>query len=145
MTMASGIYGPFIRDAITNAKAFALNASDTVKWQPVADAYTPDFDVHDEEADITNEVTGTGYTTGGEALGSPTFTIASGIAKFDGTDVSLPTTTLSSIEGVVLFDDTLAGDPLLVAVDFGSSYSTLAGTFAITWNASGIFTIDYTP
>jgi hypothetical protein len=143
--MASGVYGPFLRDAIGNVKAFALNASDTVKWQPVTDTYTPDFNAHDEEADITNEVTGTGYTTGGEALGSPTFTIASGVAKLDGTDVSLGSTTLSSIRGVVLFDDTLSGDPLLCAVNFGSDYSTSSGTFAITWNASGIFTIDYIP
>lgn len=145
MTMASGVYGPFLRDAITNAKAFALNASDTVKYEFVSDTYTPNFDTHDEEADITNEVTGSGYTTGGEALGSPTFAIASGVATFDGTDVSLGSTTLTSVEGVVLFDDTLSGDPLLCAVDFGSPYSTVAGTFAITWNASGIFTIDYTP
>lgn len=145
MAMASGVYGPFLRDAINNTKAFALNASDVVKWQPVTDTYTPDFNVHDEEVDITNEVTGTGYTTGGETLGSPTFTIATGVATFDGTDVSLSNTTLSSIEGVVLFDDTPTGDPLLCAVDFGQTYSTSTGTFAITWNAAGIFNIDYIP
>ena len=145
MTMASGVYGNLITEAFTNALAYSLNADDTIKWQPVTDTYTPDFDTHDEEADITNEVTGTGYTTGGEALGSPTFTKASGYATFDGTDVSLSTTTLSSIEGVVLFDDTLAGDPLLCAVDFGTTYSTSAGTFAITWNANGIWRIKYDP
>jgi hypothetical protein len=145
MAMASGLYGPFLRDAITNAKAFALNASDTVKWQLVSDTYTPDFNAHDEEADITNEVTGTGYTTGGETLGSPTFAIASGFATFDGTDVSLSSTTLSGIEGVVGFDDTLTGDPLLWATDFGTTYNTVGGTLAITWSASGIWRIDYTP
>ena len=145
MAMASGLYGPFIRDAINNAKAFNLNASDVIKWQPVTDSYTPNFDTHDEEADITNEVTGTGYTTGGETLGSPTFTIASGVATFDGTDISLATTTLTDIEGLVFFDDTISGDPLLCAMDFGATYSTSAGTFAVTFNASGIFTIDYTP
>lgn len=145
MAMASGIYGPFLRDAINNTKAFALNASDTITWQFVADAYTPDFNTHDEEADITNEVTGTGYTTGGENLGSPTFTIGSGFATFDGTDVSLAGTTLSNVEGVVGFDNTLAGDPLLWATDFGAPYTTSSGTFAITWNASGIWRIDYIP
>lgn len=145
MTMASGVYGPFIRDALTNAKAFNLNASDVIKWQIVTDGYTPDFNVHDEEADITNEVTGTGYTTGGETLASPTFTIGSGLATFDGTDVSLPGTTLADIEGAILFDDTIAGDPLLAALDFGSTYSTNAGTFVIEWHPGGIFTIDYTP
>lgn len=145
MTMASGVYGPFLRDAITNTKAFALNASDTITYEFVADAYTPNFDTHDEEADITNEVTGTGYTTGGETLGSPTFAIASGFATFDGTDVSLSTTTLANVRGTVIYDNTLSGDPLIVAVTFGADYSTTAGTFAITWNASGIWRIDYIP
>lgn len=145
MAMASGIYGPFLRDAINNTKAFALNATDTVTWQFVSDTYTPDFNAHDEEVDITNEVTGTGYTTGGENLGSPTFTIATGFATFDGTDVALAGTTLSGVRGVVLFDNTLAGDPLLCAVNFGADYSTTAGTFAITWATNGIFRIDYIP
>ena len=144
MAMASGVYGAYIRDANTNAKAFALNASDTIKWQFVSDSYTPAFDTHDEEADITNEVTGTGYTTGGESLGSPTFTIGSGKAIFDGANVSLATTTLTGVEGVVGFDDTLTGDPLLWATDFGATYNTSTGTFAITWDATnGIFYYSY--
>lgn len=145
MAMASGIYGPFLRDAIDDVKEFNLNASDTVKYEFVSDSYTPDFNTHDEEADITNEVTGTGYTTGGEALVSPTWTIGSGFATFDANDVSLPTTTLSGVRGVVLFDDTLTGDPLLAAVTFGADYNTTAGTFAITWSGSGIWRIDYIP
>lgn len=144
MAMASGIYGPFIRDSLNNVKAFDLDA-DTIKWQTTSDTYTPDFDTHDEEADLTNEVTGTGYTTGGEALASVTSAIASGVYTFDAADISLATTTLASVEGVIVMDDTLTGDPLIVAVDFGSPVSTTAGTFAVTWNASGIFTIDYTP
>lgn len=143
MTMASGIYGPFIRDALTNAKAFAINASDTIKWQIVADGYTPNFNTHDEEADITNEVTGSGYTTGGETLASPTLAISGGYATFDGTDISLSSTTLSSIRGIVTLDDTLSGDPLLHAVTFGQDYSTVAGTFAVTWHANGIWRVQY--
>jgi hypothetical protein len=145
--MASGVYGIFLRDALQNAKAFALNASDTVKWEFVSDSYTPDFTTHDEEADITNEVTGTGYTTSGEALGSPVLvnSITSGFTTFDGTDVSLPSTTLALVRGVVGYDDTLSGDPLLWATTFGADYSTTNGTFAITWAATGIWRIDYIP
>lgn len=144
MAMASGIYGPFIRDAITNVKAFALNASDTIKHDLVSDTHTPNFDTHDELADLTNIVTGTGWA-GALTLGSPTFTIASGVAKFDGTDISVGSTTLTGVEGIVLWDDTIAGDPLLCAVDFTTTYATVSGTMAITWAAGGIFTIDYTP
>jgi hypothetical protein len=141
--MSSGVYGPFLRDAITNTKAFALNASDVIKFDLVTDATTPDFNTHDELADIT-PLTGTGWSAG-QTLESPTFTIAAGIAKFDGADDSVPTTTLTNAEGMIIWDDTIAGDPLLCAVDFGAPYSTVAGSFAITFSASGIFTVDYIP
>lgn len=148
MAMASGLYGPTLRD-ILDASALPVNlVGDTIKYQFVSNTYTPNFDTHASETDITNEVTGTGYTTGGEALSTPAVTISSGVLTFDAVDVSLASTTLSSVRGVVLFDDTVTtptADPLVCAVTFGADYSTSAGTFAITWNASGIFTIDYTP
>lgn len=145
MAMASGFFGLTLRDQF-DASALGVDlVSDDVKYQFVSDSYTPDFNAHDQETDITNEVTGTGYTTGGESLASKTLVASGGVLTFDAADVSLPGTTLSSVEGVVLFDDTVAGDPLICAVDFGTTYATTSGTFAITWNASGIFTIDYTP
>ena len=144
MTMASGTYGPFWRDTVGNVKAFDLDASDTIKLSLVADAYTPNFDTHDEFADITNEVTGTGWAAA-QALASPVFnlTITTGFATFDATDVSVGSTTLSNVRGGVTWDDTLAGDPLIHAVTFGADYSTSNGTFAITWAATGIWRVDY--
>lgn len=148
MAMASGLYGPTLRDQWDASQLGVDLVSDTVKYQFVSNTYTPDFDTHDAEGDITNEVTGTGYTTGGEALASKAVAIASGVWSFDAADVSLSSTTLSSVRGVVLFDDTVTtptADPLIAAVTFGADYSTTAGTFAITWPAAGIITIDYTP
>lgn len=148
MAMASGLYGPTLRD-ILDASALPVDlVSDTVKYQFVSDTYTPDFNTHASETDITNEVTGTGYTTGGEALASKTIAIATGTLTFDAADVSLAGTSLTNVRGVVLFDDTVTtptADPLVCSVNFGSNYTTSSGTFAITWNGSGIFTIDYTP
>ena len=147
MAMASGLYGITLRDQFDASQIGVDLVSDTVKYQFVSDAHTPNFDTHSTETDITNEVTGTGYTTGGEALATKSLGVASGVLTFDAADVSLSTTTLASVEGVVIFDDTPTtptADPLILAVDFGSTYSTTAGTFAITWNASGIFTITKT-
>jgi hypothetical protein len=47
--------------------------SDAIKVALCTSAYTPDQDGHDFFNDITNEVTGTGYTAGGAALGSITW------------------------------------------------------------------------
>jgi hypothetical protein len=144
MTMASGVYGVFLKDALQNGKAFALNASDTIKLSLLADAHTPNFDTHDEFADLTNEVTGTNWAAA-QTLGSPVcnLTVTTGFVTFDATDVSVATTTLTSVRGCASWDDTLAGDPLLHAGTFGQDYSTVAGTFAITWAATGIWRIDY--
>ena len=143
MAMASGIYGQTVLDALENTYALDLSSGgDSIKWQFVNDTETPNFDdTTPIEADIANEVTGTGYTTGGEVLASSAATLVTQYVKFDGTDVSLSTTTLSNVEGVIGFDDTIAApvDPLLWATDFTTPYSTVAGTFAITWDTNGIF------
>jgi hypothetical protein len=35
-------------------------------------------------------------------------------------------------------------DPILGNVDFGATVTTTAGTFTITWDATGIFVFDLT-
>lgn len=48
--------------------------SDTIKAALTTSAYTPNLDTHETFADVTNEITGTGYTAGGVALASKTIT-----------------------------------------------------------------------
>lgn len=149
MTMASGIYGLTLRD-ILDASALPVDlVSDTLLQQLVTDAHTPDFNTHDNEPDITNEVGSSGdYTAGGVALASKTLVATSGVLTFDAANTSLTGTTLSAVRGRIILDDTVTtpvADPLIVATTFGADYSTVAGTFAITENAAGILTIDYTP
>lgn len=144
MTVRSTAYGPWIRDMGLNAKAFDMD-SDTFNGALVADAYTPDANLHDEWADVTNEVTGTNWPTGGVVLSTPTFTIASGYATFDAADVSEASTTVTAAEGMPIYDDTLTGDPLIGISDFTAAYSTSNGTFAVTWAALGIIRFKYDP
>jgi len=61
--MANVIYNRFKRD-IANGNV-ELD-SDTTKVMLVTSAYTPDQDAHDNRDDITNEVSGTGYTAVGK-------------------------------------------------------------------------------
>lgn len=49
--------------------------TDTIKAMLCAAGYTPDLDAHDYKNDVTNEVTGTGYTAGGATLASKTQTL----------------------------------------------------------------------
>ena len=142
--MASGLYGITFLNALKNTLALDLD-SDTIKIMLVTSSYTPDFGAHDFKGDVSNEVSGTNYTAGGNTLGSVTLTQTGGTIKFDAADTSWSSATITDARGAVIYDDTLTSDPLIAYIDFGADYSSSNGTFTIAWNASGIFTIDLTP
>jgi hypothetical protein len=57
------------------ADTFAVDfISDTLKAALLASTYTPNLDTHEVFSDLTNEVTGTGYSAGGTTLASKTVT-----------------------------------------------------------------------
>lgn len=118
--------------------------SDTIKIALCTSSYTPNQDTHDFFDDITNEISGTGYTAGGATLGSKTldYTGATNVVKFDAADPSWTTSTLTARYAVIYKDTgTASTSPLLWYIDFGADVSTTAGTFLITFDAAGIATI----
>jgi len=117
--------------------------TDTIKFMLCTSSYTPDQDAHDFKDDVTNEVSGTGYTAGGAAAANPAVTISGKVVTFDADDVQWVSSTLTA-RYAVGYDDTPAGDgnkPLLVLIDFGENKSSENGTFKLQFNASGIFTV----
>ena len=144
--MASGMYGITFLNALKNDLALDLDdtTADRFKVMLVTSAYTPDFGTHDFKADVTNEVVGTGYTAGGESLTSVTLTQSGGTITFDADDVTWASSTITA-RGAVIYDDSLASDPLIAYIDFGADKSSSAGDFVLSFNASGIFTLDLTP
>ena len=142
--MASGLYGITFLNALKNTLALDLD-SDTIKIMLVTSSYTPDFGAHDFKGDVSNEVSGTNYTAGGNTLGSVTLTQTGGTIKFDVADTSWSSATITDARGAVIYDDSLTDDPLIAYIDFGANYSSSNGTFTIAFNAGGIFTIDLTP
>ena len=130
------------------AKALAKEVSWTaggIKAALCTSSYTPAQDTHDYFNDITNEVTGDGYTAGGAALAAPTLTYtgATNVLKLDADDVSWAASTITA-RYAIIYDATTgvaATSPLLLYVDFGQDYTTTGATFTITWSASGIATL----
>lgn len=92
-----------------------------------------------------NEVTGTGYTSGGALLTGTTLTGSSGNMTFDATDASWTSSTITGAEGVLIYDDSQTNNNGLVLIDLGSPYTTANGTLLITWSASGIAVVDLVP
>tara|TARA_R100000995_G_scaffold84450_1_gene63165 strand:- start:67 stop:495 length:429 start_codon:yes stop_codon:yes gene_type:complete len=142
--MASGLYGITFLNALKNTLALDLD-SDTIKIMLVTSSYTPDFGAHDFKADVSNEVSGTNYTAGGNTLSSLALTQTGGTIKFDAADTSWSSATITDARGAVIYDDSLTDDPLIAYIDFGANFSSSNGTFTIAFNAGGIFTIDLTP
>lgn len=143
---ASGLYGLTIEKQLIDTLGQSYEA-ETHKVLMVQDTHTPDFTTHDFRDDITNEVSGTGYTAGGKAITTTEITLASGTLTFDGDDVSWPSSTITSAMAAVHYFNvgTAATDPLGFLSDFVTAASSSSGTFTIQWNASGIFQVDYTP
>lgn len=111
--------------------------------------YTLDQDTHDFFNDVSGtEVTGTGYTANGVTLGSKasTYDTASDQIRLDAADASWTSSTISATDAIVWNNTAGASttDPVLGALDFGATVSTTAGTFQITWDATGIIVYDVT-
>ncbi len=137
--MADVIYTSFKRDIMNGS--IDLD-TDTINVMLVTSTYTVSAS-HTKRSDITNEVSGTGYTAGGTAIGSPTVTNVSTNGVFDGNDVSWTTSTITA-RGAVLYKSrggASSADELICYLDFGTDKVSTAGTFTISWNASGILNL----
>jgi hypothetical protein len=138
--MASKLYGNFV------VKSFNKEIdwdSDTIKVALLTNAYTPNQDAHDYFDDVVaNQVTGTGYTSGGITLANKTNTYnsATNVIVLDADDVTWASSTITA-RYAVIYNATPATDatrPLIGYVDFGSDQSSSNGNFTITWDSTGI-------
>lgn len=119
--------------------------SDAIKCMLTTSTYVPNQDTGDFKDDVTNEVSGTGYTATGTTLTTPssTYTGGTNVWAFDADDAVWASSTITARNAVV-YDSTPATDatrPLLSYVDFGGDNSTSSGTFTVQWAAGGIFKV----
>jgi hypothetical protein len=142
VAMASGVYGITMRDILDASQLGVDLVSDTLKVQLVDDTETPDFDAHDSETDITGEITGAGYTAGGATLGSKLLVAGARRVTHDAAD-PVWTTASFTARGLVEWDDTPAGDPLLCAATFGADFEVVAGTFTAVFDPTGLISVAY--
>ena len=141
--MPSKLYGQFLSQALNKEIDWD---TDTIKVALLTNSYTPDQDAHNYLDDvIANEVTGTGYTQGGNTLANKTnaYNSATNVIVLDADDTTWSSSTITARYAVV-YDATPATNatrPLIGYVDFGSDQSSSNGNFTITWDATGIVRI----
>lgn len=135
------------RDYVADPTRAAAIAG-TLKCALVTGAHTPDQNLHDFFNDITNEVTGTGYTAGGNACATPTWSgpDGAGLMTFDAADPATWTQNAAGFSNarrsILYYDTGVTSTSRLVAYssDFGADVGNVAGDYSIAFNAAGIYT-----
>jgi hypothetical protein len=129
---ASAIYDSFFTDVFVGN---VVVNTDTFKCMLVTSSYTVNRGTHDKRDDITNEVTGTGYTAGGT-----TCTVSGAVDttnhRYDVT-ITGPSWSTSTItaRAMVIYKSrggASSADNLVMYVDFLSDVTSTASTFAVT-------------
>jgi hypothetical protein len=81
----------------------------------------------------SNEVGNSGsYSAGGGALTNVTPTTSGTTAFTDFDDITFTSATITA-RGALIYNDTAAGDPAVVVLDFGSDKTSTAGDFQIVF------------
>ncbi len=77
-----------------------------------------------------NQVSSSGYSSGGKALVSTTPALSTDTAVCDFADLSFVGVTLTA-RGALIYNDTASGDPAVAVLDFGGDKTATSGTFTI--------------
>ena len=81
----------------------------------------------------SNEVANSGtYTAGGGTLTNVTPTTSGTTALTDFADITFTSATITA-RGALIYNDTAAGDPSVIVLDFGSDKSSTSGDFQIVF------------
>lgn len=123
--------------------------TDSFKVTLHTSTYTPNAGTHTVYADLTNELsTASGYTNGGAALGSVTWTRSGATVTFDAADTVWTASggTITARYAVIRKDGTANAivSPLIAYILLDTTpadvAATTGNTLTLQWNASGIFT-----
>lgn len=130
--MASLIYDSYFDDL---AKGNVVPSTDTWKGVLVTASYTANKGTHAKRSDVTNEVTGTGYTAGGNAVtASVSLDTTNHRSDVTLTGPSWASSTITA-RALVVYKSrggASSADNLVCYIDFGSDVSSTGATFQVT-------------
>jgi hypothetical protein len=130
--MASIVFDSFLADVFSGA----ANTSHSYKAMLVTSSYSENRATHTKRSDITNEVSGTGYSAGGASitLSASLNTTAHKLTLTIGS-VSWSSSTITARKLIVYkTTGTAANDCLVACIDNGTDLVSSSST--MTWNAS---------
>ena len=133
MAIANKICNSFKVEILKGVHNFTVTSGDTFNLALYTSSATLN---EDTTVYITaNEVpTATGYTAKGKALTSVTPVLSGDTAVCDFANVSWTSASFTS-RGCLIFNDSVATDPAVCAIDFGGDKTVTSGTFTIEFPA----------
>ena len=128
MAISQTLTDAFLQDCLDGAQNLG-NGGNTLKIA----LYTSSASLGATSASYsaTNEVSGTGYTAGGVALSSQAvaYDATNQVAFFDAADPAFTTATITA-RGALIYNNSKSNASIAV-LDFGSDFTSTAGTFTI--------------
>lgn len=132
MAITQGICNSFKAELATGTHDFTASTGDTFKLALFTSSAT--LSSATTAYSSSNEVSGTGYSAGGNTLTSVTPTLSGSTAILDFDDTSWSTATITA-RGALLYNSSKANRAVAI-FDFGSDRISTASTFLITFPAA---------
>lgn len=127
MAITQAMCTSFKTELLTATHDFTNSTGDAFKIALYTSSAT--LDATTTAYSATNEVSGTGYTAGGETLTNVTPTSSSTTAYTDFADVTWSTATITA-RGALIYNSSKSNKAVVV-LDFGSDKTSTAGDFVI--------------
>lgn len=140
MAITHAAYGRFMQEVFNGVYDVT---NDTTKVALLTSSYTPDLNAHIFLSDVNaNEVTGSGYTAGGQTLSIDGSGYDSGTTTVTAEDLTWPNLTAVFRYAVIYqVKSTAATSNLMGLVDFGSDRSYNAAPFTLS-APNGLFILN---
>ena len=129
MAITSAICTSFKQELLVGTHNFTNSSGNTFKLALYTSSAT--LGASTTAYTTTNEVSGTNYTAGGNALTNVTPTTSGTTAIVDFSDLTFGTATLTS-RGCLIYNSS-ASDKAVAAIDFGGDKTSTAGNFTIVF------------
>jgi hypothetical protein len=102
---------------------------------------TPDIDAWEDFADVSTELSGSGYTAGGETLGTKSVDVddANDRATFDAADVTWTNLYAATISDAIVYKDTGTPGTSTLLAHMEIATNSNGNNYTITFNGSGLW------
>ena len=118
----------FKQEILQGVHDFTASTGDTFKLALYTSSAT--LNASTTAYSASNEASGTGYSAGGGTLTNVTPTTSGTTAFTDFADLTFSSASITA-RGALIYNDTVAGDPAVVVLDFGSDKTSTSGDFTI--------------